>query len=68
MDELCKVSMCTTGKMSFFDEEGNMTDPIDGYILEVFVPTERRADIDRNDELRREVTDKIDTAITSIGG
>ncbi len=41
---------------------------MEGTTVEVFVPNERRADIDRNDDLRRELAEKIDQAITSIGG
>jgi hypothetical protein len=41
---------------------------MDGYMIEVFVPESRKEDVDRNDDLRREVTEKINAAITLLGG
>lgn len=68
MDEICKVFQCQTTRMSFFDEEGNESDRMDGYAVELFVPLDRRPDVDRNDDLRRELTAAIDAAIVIAEG
>ena len=54
--------------MAFFLDNGDETDPMEGYILHVFVPADKRADVDRNDDKRREVTAALDAAITLIEG
>lgn len=66
MDDLCKVFQCQSGTMSFFDEQGNESDRLDGYIVEVFIPSDQREDVDRNDTKRREVTAAIDAAIAVV--
>ena len=66
MDDLCKVFQCQSGAMSFFDEQGNESDRLDGYIVELFIPSDQREDVDRNDTKRREVTAAIDAAIAVV--
>jgi hypothetical protein len=66
MDELCKVSMCQTGAMSFFDDDGNQSGTYQGYVIEMFVPLDRRSDVDRNDDLRKEMSEAVDAAITIV--
>jgi|TARA_R100000234_G_scaffold119007_1_gene100823 hypothetical protein len=39
-----------------------------GKIVVLWVPDSRRDDIDRNDDMRRLVTGKIDAIITAAGG
>mgnify|MGYP003624216125 CR=1 FL=1 len=68
MDEICKVAHCSAVNMSFFLEDGTETDGLDGYLVQVFIPLDKRADIDRNDESRREVTEIIDAALTLTEG
>ena len=50
------------------DEEGSLTPDMEGFMVEVFVPDDRSADIDRNDVFRREITAVIAAAITEIEG
>jgi hypothetical protein len=66
MDDLCKVFQCQVGAMSFFDDDGNESDRMDGYTVELFIPTANRADVDRNDTKRREITAAIDAAISVV--
>ena len=68
MDDICKVFDQTPAMMAFFLDNGDETDPMEGYILHVFVPADKRADVDRNDDKRREGTAALDAAITLIEG
>ncbi len=67
MDEICKSLKCVKVKVSLIDDSGNESDT-DGYLMQIFVPLDKRADIDRNDDKRREVTAALDAAITLIEG
>ena len=67
MDDICKVFEQAPAMMAFFTEEGE-TEPMEGYILHVFVPADKRADVDRNDDKRKEMTEIIDAAITAVEG
>ena len=66
--DLVYISGIASGLYVHFNDDGTETPRMEGTTIEVFVPNERRADIDRNDDLRRELAEKIDQAITSIGG
>ena len=65
--DLIYVSGIESSIYVHFTADGD-TPKMQGYTIEIFVPNERRADIDRNADLRRELAEKIDQAITSIGG
>ena len=67
MDDICKVFDQAPALMTFFTEDGE-TEPMEGYILSVFVPADKRDDVDRNDDKRREVTAALDAAITLVEG
>ena len=67
MDEICKSLKCVKVKVSLIDDSGNESDT-DGYLMQIFVPLDKRADIDRNDDKRREVTAALDAAITLVEG
>jgi len=68
MDEIIYVAGGHVSNYQQFKADGTATDFMDGYMIEVFVPESRKDDVDRNDERRREVTEKIDAAITLLGG
>tara|TARA_R100001463_G_scaffold64155_2_gene117246 strand:- start:1602 stop:1805 length:204 start_codon:yes stop_codon:yes gene_type:complete len=44
------------------------TPRMSGRMVEVFIPDERRDDVDRNDAQRRELTAIIEAAIVAAGG
>ena len=67
MDEICKSLKCVKVKISLVDDSGNESDT-EGYLMQIFVPLDKRDDIDRNDENRRQVTEIMDAAITLIEG
>ena len=67
MDDICKVFEQAPAMMAFFTEEGE-TEPMEGYILHVFVPADKRADVDRNDDKRREVPAALDAALALAEG
>jgi hypothetical protein len=50
----------------FLDDDETPRMP--GRMIEVFIPDERRADVDRNADMREELSQKIDAAITAAGG
>tara|TARA_R110000824_G_scaffold8173_3_gene37024 strand:+ start:214 stop:420 length:207 start_codon:yes stop_codon:yes gene_type:complete len=68
MDEICKVFDQAATQMGFFLDNGDEVDPIDGYVLHIFVPADKVEDVDRNDPNRREVTAIIIAAIEAAGG
>jgi|TARA_A100000172_G_scaffold78301_1_gene63708 hypothetical protein len=67
MDEICKSLKCVKVKISLVDDSGNESDT-DGYLMQIFVPLDKRAEIDRNDENRRALTEILDAAITLVEG
>tara|TARA_X000001388_G_scaffold75577_1_gene70718 strand:- start:56 stop:262 length:207 start_codon:yes stop_codon:yes gene_type:complete len=67
MDEICKSLKCSKVKLSLVDDSGNESD-INGYLIQLFVPADKRSDVDRNDDKRREMTEIIDAAITLVEG
>ena len=68
MEEIVYIAGVRTANYQQYNTDGSTTDFMDGYMVEVFVPDSRKEDVDRNDDLRREVTEKIDAAITLLGG
>ena len=44
----------------------NMSDDMPGFMLEIFVPEEHVEDVDRNDTLRRDLTERIANAIAAF--
>ena len=68
MDDTCKVFEQSASTMTFFLSNGDETDPIDGYVLHVFVPADKVDDVDRNAANRREVTAALAAAIEAAGG
>ena len=68
MDEICKVAHCDAVNMSFFLQDGTETEVYEGYLVQVFIPLDKRDDVDRNDEKRREITEIMDAAITLTEG
>ena len=67
MDDICKVFEQASATMAFFTEDGE-TEPMDGYVLHVFIPAAKTEDVDRNDAHRREVTAIMAAAIEAAGG
>jgi|TARA_A100000172_G_scaffold67354_3_gene47065 hypothetical protein len=67
MNDICKVFEQASATMAFFTEDEE-TEPMEGYVLHVFVPLDKVEDVDRNDTKRREVTTAIADAITAAGG
>ena len=68
MDDIIYIAGGKAANYQQYNADGSATDFMDGYMIEVFVPDSRKEDVDRNDDLRREVTEKIDAAITLLGG
>ena len=68
MDDIIYIAGGQAANYQQFKADGSATDFMDGYMIEVFVPESRKEDVDRNDDLRREVTEKINAAITLLGG
>ena len=50
------------------DTGEDLTDLGDGYTVVIYVPESRRADVDRNDASRRELTAVIEAAIAAAEG
>ena len=68
MDDIVYIAGGKVSNYQQYNTDGSATDFMDGYMIEVFVPDSRKEDVDRNDDLRREVTEKINAAITLLGG
>lgn len=68
MDDIVYIAGGSSSNYQQIHADGSATDFMDGYMIEVFVPESRKEDVDRNDDLRREVTEKINAAITLLGG
>ena len=67
MPDIAYISSCEPAEYTHFLEDGE-TPRMPGVMLEVFIPDERRSDIDRNAAMREELSEKIDAAITAAGG
>ena len=68
MDQICKVAHCNAVNMNFIETNGDESGCMDGYLVQIFIPLDKRADVDRNDDKRREMTEIIDAAITAVEG
>ena len=69
MDKICRVSGDPQIlSLSYIDENGDESPVIEGWMVDVFIPLDKRADVDRNDSNRREVTEVIDAAIAAVEG
>ena len=69
MDKICRAS----GEpylisLSYIDENGDESPVIEGWMVDVFIPLDKRADVDRNDDKRKEMAEIIDAAITAVEG
>ena len=64
--EICYTSTVRRTEYSSYGEDGTGIEHERGVVVEVFVPDDRRADIDRNTDTRAEVSEKIDAAITAF--
>jgi hypothetical protein len=63
--EICYVSGIRRAEYNHYNSDGTETDHQPGSMIEVFVPDERREDVDRNDATRRELTAIIEEAIAA---
>ena len=69
MDKICRVSgEPYLVSLSYIDKNGDESPVIEGWIVDVFVPLDKRADVDRNDDKRKEMAEIIDAAITAVEG
>ena len=69
MDKICQVSgEPYLVSLSYIDENGDESPVIEGWIVDVFVPLDKRADVDRNYDKRKEMAEIIDAAITAVEG
>ena len=67
MADLAYISSVRVTEYTHFLEDGD-TPRMPGTMIEVFIPDERRSDVDRNAAMREELSEKIDAAITAAGG
>ena len=69
MDKICRVSGDPQIlSLSYIDENGDESPVIEGWMVDVFIPLDKRADVDRNDDKRREVTAALDAALALAEG
>jgi hypothetical protein len=68
MDEICRVAHCDAINLNFIESNGDESGVIEGYLVQVFVPSDKVEDVDRNDSARREVTAIMAAAIEAAGG
>ena len=66
--DVCSVLDCYPQLVDPYDEEtGQDIEGLGpGNIVVMWVPESRQDDVDRNDDLRREVTGKIDAALQAL--
>ena len=55
--DICYISIVRRTDYNHYNADGTDTDHQPGTMVEVFVPDERRADIDRNTDTRAEVSE-----------
>jgi hypothetical protein len=67
MADLAYISSVRVTEYTHFLESGD-TPRMPGTMVEVFIPDERRDDVDRNTDMRAKLSEKIDAAITAVGG
>ncbi len=68
--DVCYVLDCYPQLVDPYDEEtGQDIEGLGpGNIVVMWVPESRQDDVDRNDDLRRQVTGKIDAALQGLNG
>tara|TARA_B100001250_G_C19468758_1_gene643519 strand:- start:274 stop:477 length:204 start_codon:yes stop_codon:yes gene_type:complete len=67
MADIAYISSVRVAQYTHFLDDDE-TPRMAGLMIEVFIPDERRADIDRNTAMRDELSKKIDAAIVAVGG
>ena len=67
MADIIYVSRVREVEYTHFLEDGD-TPRMPGRMVEIFIPDERRDDVDRNDAQRRELTAILEAAIVANGG
>jgi len=67
MADLAYISSVRATDYTHFLEDGE-TPRMPGRMIEVFIPDERRADVDRNSDLRAELSSIVDAAIVASEG
>ena len=67
MADLAYISSVRVTEYTHFLEDGE-TPRMPGRMIEVFIPDERRADVDRNSDMRAELSSIVDPAILASEG
>ena len=67
MSDLAYISSVRATEYTHFLEDGE-TPRMPGRMIEVFIPDERREDVDRNSDLRAELSSIVDAAIVASEG
>ena len=67
MEDLIYITAKYPISYQHFNSDDTVTEFMDGFMIDVFVPASRVDDVDRNDTLRREIAAAIKAAIDSIG-
>lgn len=67
MADLAYISSVRVTEYTHFLEDGE-TPRMPGRMIEVFIPDERRADVDRNSDMRAELSSIVDAAIVASEG
>jgi len=67
MADIAYISSVRVTEYTHFIDDDE-TPRMAGRMVEVFIPDERRADVDRNADMREELSTIIDDALTAAGG
>jgi len=67
MADLAYISSVRVTEYTHFLEDGD-TPRMPGRMIEVFIPDERRADVDRNSDMRAELSSIVEAAIVASEG
>lgn len=67
MSDLAYISSVRETEYTHFLEDGD-TPRMPGRMIEVFIPDERRSDVNRNSDLRAELSAIVDAAIVASEG
>ena len=67
MADLAYISSVRVTEYTHFLEDGE-TPRMPGRMIELFIPDERREDVDRNSDLRAELSSIVDAAIVASEG
>ena len=68
MADIAYISSVRVTEYTHFIDDDDETPRMAGRMVEVFIPDERRADVDRNANMREELSTIIDDALTAAGG